>query len=268
VTYSPELNRQSPRRLALAHALNESIRSGQLRLSYQPILRLRDRQLAGVEGLARWQHPDYGTIDPEEFIPIAEMGDPIRQLTLKVLDEAAQQWVAWNAAGLATTISLNLSTRVLVDLGFVDETRRILERFALPAGSVRFEITESAMLADPARAIDVVTALNGLGVEFAVDDFGVGFSSLSYLKRLPLTRLKIDRSFVSQMLTSEADASIVRSTINLAHDLGLAVVAEGVENSDTLAMIADMGCDEAQGLLIGSPVSGPEILDWPRQRAA
>jgi diguanylate cyclase len=123
------------------------------------------------------------------------------------------------------------------------------------------------MLADPTRAIEVVTALNGLGVEFAVDDFGVGYSSLSYLKRLPLTRLKIDRSFVSQMLTSEADASIVRSTINLGHDLGLAVVAEGVENRDTLAMVADLGCDEAQGLLIAAPASGPAILDWVRTPA-
>jgi diguanylate cyclase (GGDEF)-like protein len=268
VTYVSELNRQSPRRLTLAHALAESIRAGQLGLHYQPIVRLRDRQLAGVEGLARWQHPDYGPIDPDEFIPIAEMGDPIRQLTLKSLDEAARQWVAWKGAGLVTTIALNLSTRILVDLGFVDDTRRILEKYTLPAGSVRFEITETSMLADPGRAIEVVTALNGLGVEFAVDDFGVGFSSLSYLKRLPLTRLKIDRSFVSQMLTSEADASIVRSTINLAHDLGLAVVAEGVEDSETLAMVSDMGCDEAQGLLIGSPAAGPEILDWARLRAA
>jgi diguanylate cyclase (GGDEF)-like protein/PAS domain S-box-containing protein len=264
VAYDPALDRQSPRRLALAHALNEAIRDGQLGLHYQPILRLRDRRLAGVEGLARWRHPEFGDIGPDEFIPIAEMGNQIRQLTHRALADAARQWVDWNAAGLSTTISINLSTRVLVDRGFVDDTRRILGTFALPAGAIRFEITETAMLADPARAIEAITALNALGVEFAVDDFGMGFSSLSYLKRLPLSSLKIDRSFVSQMTSSEADASIVRSTINLGHDLGLAVVAEGVEDVDTLAMVARLGCDEAQGLLIAAPRPGPEVVDWLR----
>ena len=264
VEYGPELDRESPRRLALAHALNEAIRAGQLGLHYQPILALRDRRIAGVEGLARWQHPKYGEIHPDEFIPIAEMGDQIRQLTLTVLHEAARQWIVWNDAGLATTISLNLSTRVLVDHGFVEDTRSILAKFALPDGAMRFEITETAMLTDPARAIETINALNGLGVDFVVDDFGTGFSSLSYLKRLPLTGLKIDRSFVTHMLSSEADASIVRSTINLGHDLGLAVVAEGVENVETLAMVAQMGCDQAQGRLIAAPRPGPAILDWVR----
>lgn len=165
-------------------------------------------------------------------------------------------------------LAINLSPRVLADLGFVEETERILRRLALPPGCMRFEITETAMLADPARVIETITALNGLGIEFAVDDFGIGFSSLSYLKRLPLRRLKIDRSFVMQMLASEADASIVRSTINLGHDLGLAVVAEGVENADTLAMVTRLGCDEAQGFLIATPRPGAEILDWARSAIA
>jgi diguanylate cyclase (GGDEF)-like protein/PAS domain S-box-containing protein len=268
VAYHPELDRQSPRRLALAHALNEAIRTGQLGLHYQPILRLCDRRLAGVEGLARWRHAEFGEIGPDEFIPIAEMGNQIRQLTHRALEEAARQWVDWSRAGLSTTISINLSTRVLVDRGFVDDTRRILRKFALPAGAIRFEITETAMLADPARAIEAITALNALGVEFAVDDFGIGFSSLAYLKRLPLSSLKIDRSFVSQMLSSDVDASIVRSTINLGHDLGLAVVAEGVEDVDTLAMLARLGCDEAQGHLIATPRPGPEIVDWLRSPPA
>ena len=239
-----------------------------MEVHYQPIVRLRDRGLVGVEALARWRHAEYGEIGPDEFIPIAEMGDQIRQLTHQVLEEAARQWVDWSRAGLSTTISVNLSTRVLVDRGFVDDTRRILRKFALPAGAIRFEITESAMLADPARAIEAITALNALGVEFAVDDFGIGFSSLAYLKRLPLSSLKIDRSFVSQMLSSDVDASIVRSTINLAHDLGLAVVAEGVEDVDTLAMLARLGCDEAQGHLIATPRPGPEIVDWLRSPPA
>jgi diguanylate cyclase (GGDEF)-like protein len=262
VAYGPELDGKAPRRLALAQALNESIRGGTLTLVYQPILRLRDRRLAGVEALARWDHPQYGEIQPDEFIPIAETGDQIQRLTFSMLDGAARQWVEWNRSGLATTVSINLSTRVLVDLGFVEETERILRRFALPPGSLRFEITETAMLADPARAIEAIRALNRSGVEFVIDDFGKGFSSLSYLKRLPLKSLKIDRSFVAQMRTSEADASIVRSTINLGHDLGLAVVAEGVEDAETLAMVAGFGCDEAQGLLIAAPQPGPAIPGW------
>jgi EAL domain-containing protein (putative c-di-GMP-specific phosphodiesterase class I) len=264
VAYGPELDRQTPRRLALAQALNEAIRSGAVELHYQPILRLTDRRLAGVEGLARWRHPQYGEIHPEEFIPIAETGDQIRSLTYRMLDQAAQQWEQWHRAGLSTKISINLSTRVLVDQGFVDDTRRILGRFSLPPGALCFEITETAMLSDPARAIEAITALNRLGVAFAVDDFGKGFSSLSYLKRLPLASLKIDRSFVSQMVSSEADASIVRSTVNLGHDLGLAVVAEGIEDAETLNMVARFGCDEAQGLLIAAPRPGAEIPDWAR----
>jgi diguanylate cyclase (GGDEF)-like protein len=262
VAYGPDLDRKAPRRLALAQALDESIRSGRVALVYQPILRLRDRQLAGVEGLARWEHPQYGAIHPDEFIPIAETGDQIRRLTFRMLEEAARQWVEWNRAGLATKVSINLSTRVLVDLGFVDDTQRVIERFDLPPGSLRFEITETAMLSDPTRAIEAIVALNRSGVEFAIDDFGKGFSSLSYLKRLPLTSLKIDRSFVSQMRASEADASIVRSTIRLGHDLGLAVVAEGVEDAETLDLIAGLGCDEAQGLAIAAPQPGAAIVGW------
>jgi diguanylate cyclase (GGDEF)-like protein len=263
--YTREMDRYSPRRLALAHALGDAIRAGNVGMHYQPIVSLRERRLAGVEALARWMHADYGMVMPDEFVPIAEMGDQIRHLTLRALGEAARQWVAWRDAGLSTVISVNLSTRVLVDASFAAETHRILDEHEMPGASLRLEITESAMLIDPARAIATIHELNASGIRFSIDDFGVGFSSLAHLKQLPLDSLKIDRSFVTQMARSERDASIVRSTIHLAHDLGLEVVAEGVEAFDTLALITEMGCDLAQGFVIGAPAPGPALPAWARE---
>jgi diguanylate cyclase (GGDEF)-like protein len=260
--YDVSLDRYSPRRLALANALGEAIRDGQVRVEYQPIVSLRERRVSGVEALARWQHPEYGQVRPDEFVPLAEMGDQIRHLTLRVIGEAAGQWQQWLAHGLPVRIAVNLSTRVLLDQGFADETRAILRRHDMPGEYLCFEITESAMLADTARALETIERLNALGVGILIDDFGLGFSSLAYLKQLPLEALKIDRTFVGGMVANERDASIVRSTINLAHDLDLRVVAEGVETADTLRMIEEMGCDEAQGYLIASPRAGPELGAW------
>jgi diguanylate cyclase (GGDEF)-like protein len=260
--YDAALDRYSPRRLALANALGEAVRNGELYVEYQPIARLADRSVAGVEALARWRHPQYGDVAPDEFIPLAEMGDHIRGLTLRVLADAARQWRAWRARGFELRIAVNLSTRVLIDQGFVAETRRILDEHEVPGAGVAFEITESAMATDPQRALETIGRLHALGIGFSVDDFGIGFSSLSYLKQLPLEALKIDRSFVAGMLANVRDASIVRSTINLAHDLGLRVVAEGVETADALAMIRRLGCDEAQGHLIARPEGGAGIATW------
>jgi diguanylate cyclase (GGDEF)-like protein len=258
--YSAADDRHSPRRLTLAHALGEAIRSGPIVVHYQPILDLKDRRVRGVEALARWCHPEYGLVAPCEFIAVAETGDQIRQLTLSVLAQAVAQWDEWRKTGFLTSMAVNLSTRVLVDRGFAEETRRILTRYDMPGEYLQFEITESAMLSDAERAIATVKDLNALGVTFSIDDFGIGFSSLSYLKQLPIHSLKIDKSFVSGMASSDRDASIVRSTIHLAHDLGLRVVAEGVETEETLALVAAMGCDEAQGYLLALPQSGAELL--------
>jgi EAL domain-containing protein (putative c-di-GMP-specific phosphodiesterase class I) len=248
----------------LATALGDAIKIGQIKVHYQPIVSLRERRLESVEALARWEHPEYGMIQPEEFIPIAELGDQIRDLTLYVLNESGQQWKAWRHDGFSTKVAINLSTRVLMDKSFAASARLVLQAHGMPGENVHFEITESAMLTDPARAIETITDLTALGIGFSMDDFGIGFSSLSSLKQLPLASLKIDRSFISQMATSERDTSIVRSTIRLAHDLGLRVVAEGVEAMDSLAMVTRMGCDQAQGFVIARPAAGPEILDWAR----
>jgi diguanylate cyclase (GGDEF)-like protein len=260
--YDAALDRYSPRRLALANALGEAVANREVYVEYQPIVRLTDRSVAGVEALARWRHPQYGEVAPEEFIPLAEMGDHIRSLTLRVLGDAAGQWREWHARGLRLRIAVNLSTRVLIDQGFVAETRAILARHEVPGDAIAFEITESAMATDPQRALETIERLHALGIGFSVDDFGIGFSSLAYLKQLPLEALKIDRSFVDGMLANVRDASIVRSTINLAHDLGLRVVAEGVESEAALAMIRRLGCDEAQGHLIARPEGGRDTAAW------
>jgi diguanylate cyclase (GGDEF)-like protein/PAS domain S-box-containing protein len=262
--YSPELDRYSPRRVELATALGEAVRSGQIKVHFQPIVSLSQRQVEGVEALVRWQHPKGGMILPEEFIPVAEMGDQIRELTLYVLNASAQQWKAWCDVGFRTTVSINLSTRVLVDKSFAIDVRRILHAHGMPCVNIHFEITETAMLTDPARAIETITDLNALGINFSMDDFGIGFSSLLSIKQLPLASLKIDRSFISQMARSERDTSIVRSIINLGHDLGLKVVAEGVETAESLALVTRMGCDQAQGFAIAKPAEGSVILDWVR----
>jgi diguanylate cyclase (GGDEF)-like protein len=259
--YSAADDRHSPRRLTLAHALGEAIRCGQIAVHYQPIVDLKARRVSGVEALARWLHPEHGLVMPAEFIPVAETGDQIRQLTLNVLAEAAAQWDVWQRAGFVTSIAVNLSTRVLVDRGFPEEARKILARHRMPGHHLQFEITESAMLSDAERAIATVQELNALGVTFSIDDFGIGFSSLSYLKQLPIHSLKIDKSFVSGMASADRDASIVRSTINLAHDLGLRVVAEGVETEETLALLAKMGCDDAQGYLLAQPQPAAKLLE-------
>lgn len=260
--YDVSLDRYSPRRLALAHALGEAVRNGEVRVEYQPIVSLRERRVTGVEALARWHHPEFGRVRPDEFVPLAEMGDQIRHLTLRVLGEAAREWQRWLARALPVRVAVNLSTRVLLDHGFLGETRRILKAFDMPGEHLCFEITESAMLADTARALENLERLNGLGVGILIDDFGVGFSSLSHLKQLPLEALKIDRTFIGGMATSERDASIVRSTINLAHDLGLRVVAEGVETAQVLQRVEELGCDEAQGHLIAAPRPAAELTAW------
>jgi diguanylate cyclase (GGDEF)-like protein len=263
--YAPELDRHSPRRLALANALASAIAAGEITLDYQPIVALRPRALAGVEALARWRHPELGVVEPEEFVPIAEMGDQIWHLTLHVIETAARQCNAWRAEGFTTTVSVNLAMRVLMDRYFTADVRRILERHRLPGGVMHFEITESAMLSEPLRANEIIGELNALGIGFSIDDFGIGYSSLSTLKQLPLASLKIDRTFISNVATSERDASIVRSTIQLAHGLGLAVIAEGVESAECLAALDRMECDRVQGYGVAHPMEAALLVDWARK---
>lgn len=260
--YQREQDPHSPKRLALMGELGKAIRENQLVLHYQPKMGIESRQVCGVEALLRWMHPTMGLVPPDEFVPLAESTGMIHSLTNWVLDKSIAQCKAWLDKGLETTVAVNLSSRSLLDYGIVRSIRRFLQEHSLPAERLELEITESAMMEDPPRALKVLQAIHELGVGLLIDDFGTGYSSLSYLKKLPVHALKIDYSFVLSMLEDEQDKIIVNSTINLAHNLGLEVVAEGVENERTLRALQIMGCDFIQGHFLHRPVPAAEVEAW------
>jgi EAL domain-containing protein (putative c-di-GMP-specific phosphodiesterase class I) len=219
----------------------------------------------GGEALVRWLHPQRGLVPPMQFIPFAEQTGFIRQITVWMLETGVQALQRWQEAGLAMKLSINLSTRDLLDPDLTDRVRRLLDRHRVSAARLCLEITESAIMDDPARALQTLQRLHELGVRLSIDDFGTGYSSLAYLKRLPVDELKIDRSFVTNMERDLHDARIVQSTIGLAHNLGLSVVAEGVETDKAWALLARLGCDEGQGYGIGRPMPSDEFLGWVRR---
>lgn len=264
--YSSAYDAYSPRRLALMTDLGAAIRESQLELHYQPRIDLQTGICTGCEALLRWRHPERGMIPPGEFIPIAEMSELIHPLSLWVLSTALRQVRHWLDKGIGMAVAVNLSARNLVDLTCPGMIRSLLESLNVPAHLLEIEITESALISDPERAMQVLNAFRDLGIAMAIDDFGTGYSSLSYLKRLPIDTLKIDRSFVHNMRQDEGDAIIVRSTIGLAHSFGLKVVAEGVEEAQTLAALADLRCDQAQGYHIARPLPLADFEGWLRQQ--
>ncbi|MDE3078211.1 MAG: EAL domain-containing protein, partial [Chloroflexota bacterium] len=221
----------SASRLTLTNELRRAIDSQELVPYYQPKMSLRDGGLVGVEALVRWRHPARGLVLPDEFIPLAEQTGLIKPLTMRVVSAVLKQHRLWQAAGIELTVAINLSMRNLHDPQLPEIVASLLEDFGIPASALQLEITETVLMTNPARALDVVTRLSGMGIHLSIDDFGTGYSSLAYLKRLPVKEIKIDKSFVHDMATDENDATIVRSTIDLGHNLGLQVVAEGVENS-------------------------------------
>jgi len=260
--YRGELDVHTPERLALTTELGAAIESDQLALVYQPKVSLADRRVVGFEALVRWPHPAHGLLLPPRFVPLAETGALMKPLSLWVAEQAARQLRRWRDQGLSARVAINLSARNLVDIDFPDAlAERILTQDVDP-GDVEIELTESALIADPDRAAQVLGRIHAMGIRLAIDDFGTGFSSLSYLRRLPVYALKIDASFVRHMLTSSQDRIIVHSTINLAHNLGLRVVAEGVEDATTLQALRDAGCDQVQGYHVGRPMSPSEVLRW------
>ena len=267
VVYDPAVDQHSPRRLALLGGLRGALERDELVLHYQPKADLHSGQALGAEALVRWQHPVHGLLGPGEFIPVAERTGLIHPLTRWVLDAALHQAAEWRRAGHHLSIAVNISTRSLLDRDFPEQVSERLAAFQVPAGSLVLEVTESAVMADPALALDVLGRLHALGVGLAVDDFGTGYSSMAYLKALPVDELKVDRSFVGQMTTSNSDAVIVRSTIDLGHNLGLHVVAEGVENLATWEELAALGCDTAQGYHLGRPMPAAELERWLQQAA-
>ena len=260
--YSPEYDPHSTKRLAIVSELGRAIRENQLCLYYQPKVLLDERRCYGFEALIRWIHPELGFVPPGDFIPIAELTSSIHQLTAWVLEKAIEQCRQWQDQGMSLSIAVNLSARNLMDDNIPKLVERLLIKYKLPASRLELEITESSIMTDPARALRNLDALHELGVLLSIDDFGTGYSSLAYLKRLPVQTLKIDNSFVRNMLEDLQDELIVNSTINLAHNLGLTVVAEGVENEALLARLSEMGCDEAQGYFIGRPMAAINADEW------
>ena len=264
LVYDPALDGSSAQTLSLLSELRHAVEAGELRLFLQPKVALADGRLAGAEALLRWQHPQRGLVPPMEFIPFAEQTGFVRRLTLWVFEEAARQWRSLQARG-PVRVSVNLSTRDLLDLELAAKLAALLRRHGAPAGGFCLEITESAIMDDPARAEATLNALSASGFKLSIDDFGTGYSSLAYLKRLPVDELKIDRSFVMAMTQDADDAKIVRSTIDLAHNLGLSVVAEGIENAAVYAQLRELGCDEGQGYHMGRPMPAADFGVWAQR---
>lgn len=252
----------STRRLVLARELRCAIEKDELVLYYQPKVDMRAARVCGVEALVRWMHPMHGMMPPDEFIPLAEHTGLIKPLTEWVLATALRQSSVWRSAGLNLPIAVNLSARNLRDAGLLDKMKQLLGAWHADAGWLEFEITESTIMDDPDGALAILTSLNDLGIALFVDDFGTGYSSLSYLQKLPVDAVKIDKSFVKNMLASADSAAIVRATITLAHDLGMKVVAEGVESREMWDGLAQLRCDVAQGYFIGAPMPADQLQAW------
>jgi diguanylate cyclase (GGDEF)-like protein len=254
--------RDRTRRLALIGDLARAIDADELLLYCQPKVDVRSRRVCGAEALVRWRHQKHGMISLAELIPLAEQTGLIRPLTYTMLGAALRQWHAWNEAGVGVPLAVNVTMRNLRDPAFLDRLHGLLVTWGTPPGALQLEITESDLMDDPARTVDVLSRLKRMEVELFVDDFGTGYSSLAYLQRLPVDAIKIDQSFVRSMSVSDESAKIVRSTIELAHNLDLAVVAEGVETEPVLARLAALGCDVAQGYLISEPMPAESFAEW------
>ena len=261
--YSADQDRYSPDHLTLKADLRQAIKHDQLTLHYQPQVNLTTGHVVQVEALVRWQHPQLGLLLPDQFIPLAEQMGVIRSLSLWVLNTALRQGRAWQHEKLGLRVSVNLSMWDLQDTQLPDTLARMLESWNVAHDDLEVEIVESAVAADPERAVQILARLREMGVRIAIDDFGVGYSSLIYLKQLPVHTLKIDKAFIKDM-RDESDAAIVRSTIALGHTLGLEVVAEGVENKETYDMLVTMGCDLAQGHFLSCPRPAAELTRWLR----
>jgi diguanylate cyclase (GGDEF)-like protein len=259
--YDSEQDENDAARLALAGELRRAIEAEELVLHFQPKADLRTGRIVGVEALVRWQHPERGFIPPNDFVPIAERTGLIKPLSRYVVASALRQCAQWKSVGIDLHVSVNLTIPDLLDLDLPDRIAELLAETGVRPGQLELEVTESTLLADPFRVLQVLNRLNEMGLRLAIDDFGTGYSSLGYLKRLPVQTLKIDRSFVMEMCEDASDATIVRSTIDLGRNLGLDIVAEGVESQEILDALRDYGCTLAQGYFIGKPMPAEEVAD-------
>ncbi|MGH2915319.1 MAG: putative bifunctional diguanylate cyclase/phosphodiesterase [Solirubrobacteraceae bacterium] len=267
--YDPTADESSRARLRLLSQLRAAIASGQLLVHYQPKVACQTGQVEGFEALVRWQHPELGLLYPDQFIPLADNTGLMRPLTSRVLDLALAQCRVWRDSGHETlSVAVNISTRNLLDRAFPDEIRERLAAHELPPDALELEITETTLMADPLRAKAVLTELAALGIRLAIDDFGTGHTSLAWLRELPVSTLKIDKSFVMQMTTHAEDEAIVRSSVQLGCNLGLSVVAEGVEDVEAWHGLAELGCDYLQGYYFSRPQPADAVDRWLVDRRA
>jgi diguanylate cyclase len=250
------------RKLSLSGDLRHAIEQQQLSLNYQPKVSFESSTIAGAEALLRWNHPVHGFVSPEIFIPMAEQTGIIEQLTTWVLDAALKQHSSWAEQGMFVPIAVNLSPITLHEQDFANQVQRLLRKWDVPSKGLTLEITESAIMSDVARATETVNQLHDMGLKISIDDFGTGYTSLSYIRRLPVSEIKVDKSFVLNMRDVNDDAVIVRSIVELGHNLGLAVVAEGIEDQETWDLLSDLSCNQAQGYFISKPVLAEEFYDW------
>ncbi|WAL65184.1 bifunctional diguanylate cyclase/phosphodiesterase [Amycolatopsis cynarae] len=266
--YVPSMGQIFLRRFQMVTQFRQALEEGQVSVHYQPKVSLPSRQVLGVEALVRWVHPEFGKLDPDEFVPAIEAAGLIGVLTGFVLEQALIRVRKWMDEGLRISVAVNLSVRNLSDLDFPKKVVEALRRFGVPAELLTFELTESGVMADPQKALPILRELHALGIVLAVDDFGTGYSSLAYLRQLPVDEVKIDKSFVLGMGTDLGDLAVVRSIVELGHSLGLTVVAEGVEEDIARDQLEAMGCDVAQGYLISRPLAEDRLEAWLQARTA
>jgi diguanylate cyclase (GGDEF)-like protein len=260
--YDERHDHHSPAKLALTAELRTAVANEEIVLWYQPELDLRTREVLAVEALVRWDHPRLGVLPPSSFVRMAEATNLIKPLTQRVMEVALLQVADWHAIGLEISVAVNISAQVLVDQSFTQQVVAALRRTGVTPQRLKLEVTETALMSDPATARTVLRELEALGCEISIDDFGTGYSSLAYLADLPVSEVKIDRSFVSRMSAGSSEKVIVNSTIDLAHHLGLRAVAEGVEDWAMLPELEALGCDAAQGYAISHPLAGPDATRW------
>jgi diguanylate cyclase (GGDEF)-like protein len=268
VVYDPHMHERREEQLSLLSELRQAIDWGELRLEYQPKVDLSRGEVTGAEALVRWQHPTKGFVPPDRFIPFAEQTGFVRTITSWVIDAVARQAAAWLSAGRPLKVSVNISVHDLQNPDLVEVLSAALERHRLPASYLSLEITESGVMRDAARAIEMLRRVDAVGVGCSIDDFGTGYSSLAYIKQLKVDELKIDRSFIRTLVSDAKDRAIVLSTIELAHNLGLVVVAEGVEDGATAQLLRELGCDQMQGFHVSKPLDAAAFETWAAARAA
>ena len=260
--YNAEQDLQNTRKLSLQNDLRVAIEKDQLILHYQPKIDLATNRICSVEALVRWQHPTEGLIFPDDFIPIAEKNGLIKPLTRAVLKLALQQSREWQKKGVVLPIAINISGVNLQDPTFSDQVIEIMRNYKVSPSLLEMEITETALMEDPVSAIETIQKLRDIGIVIAIDDFGTGYSSMAYLKKLLVSKIKVDKSFVMDMIKNSNDMVIVRSTIDLAHNLGLTVVAEGVESQEIFEQLRTLGCDVAQGYHMSRPITADKLNEW------